>query len=1423
MEKFITNNKKIFRSYKDKQWPFSRSKYLVKPKLTIINEKPTRYLASLHEDQRYVNLAYNDLFEANPNESRTVQKVLLEGDEGIGKTTLCVSVCNDWASEKLCHQFKVLLYLPLHIEKLLSAQSLLELLKVLYPSENQKTCTCVAKHIQEVKGNNVLAIADGWENLHEYEQQTQSTSFLGTLLFGSEYPDMSLLLTVTSSSMSQFFKITSFDRHVKICGFNKDCIKKFIESEVPHKNGGSTLLMQLESNPVVEEVCRIPINCAVICQLWPVHKEALPTTITKFYTRLTQDVVFSHLKKGKYEKVQSFDDIPRKLHQPWKHFCQFAYERIAEKHALFSHQKLSDYFPSDVSVKKSILPFGLLQPSKPSYCGNFPSDFFQFLHPNFQRYLAALHLADQPPDIQCQVLKKFSEKSSFDLVWRFFFGLCNDCDKSSVITLAVQMLCRAKNFSLQLCHCAFEARNSKVVDEVVKALTSKRASHMKVISNFGNSHNYFDSAAIINILANIQECTSIAVNFSHSLTEKQLHELQLALSRVVQVKELDLSHNNLSDYSLSNLFDMASTAFQSMKKLYLRGNRIESKGIRNMIAALSRQSSPTLTHLDLSFNPLTIIGLNELEKGVSSGFLSNLEVLFMRQSLTEDPVINIKFLSTFVQTLSSMCQSLQRVDFSANDLGEPCSPAISHIISSLTDLRRDFDLSLNREYMSEVEDNFISVMQKSLREKGKIDHTVVHGVLVGPGRSGKDTLMKRLMNEGPSDPSIISPSTGVLERVVKVEIKKHSTISGADNYVSWRKLHYDEEALELMMSTAKSHSEYYDITDDDIFSDCHEIPTSDVIDYVLYDESSAESLLATGHTDKEVSYVVMSTNSETVLDNPANPGQINQVIPDTPEDMLQRAIKLKSMDAFRDHLESSWTLYLTNTGGQSEYQELLPLLVCGPSVFFVTFPLNNDLNKRYTVRYQSPDGTEKTYESPSTLMDEILQILATIAALMNIGPRHNIELIFKVFFVGTHKDQLPESQVQQIIREIDDQLQKKIRSTSLYHHNLITFASPNEQLIFTVNNFDVKDDDFQKIRSRLQQVVERTKGFTIKCPSSWLIFSLILRAQSDSRKVLTYNECFTIAKRCGISDRKELNHALFFIHTRLGLVRYFSIEGLNAIVVVDPQVIFDGITTFINETFVSANAELTEIENFTKRGIFSFEVMKTLFVDAHSDSVLPFEWLVKLLMYLNVAAKFTNEGGEEMYFFPSALTHAKEAISKSCCPSVNSPPPILIAFNGGFCPRGIPGALLVYLISNEKKSDIFLRLHKDKIFKNQVTYGIGPGDFTFTIFPTHIEVALDPKSGISKWSEVKEACGEAYKQIQRAMDEVTTKYNERGSGYFFAFYCTRDECKCHPHPAEIDWSMNKLVCVVETRRGDFPCGYEVWKNESEGLKGIRFL
>ena len=68
------------------------------------------------------------------SEKRPVIKVLIEGGAGIGKTTLCISVSEDWANGELFKQFELVLHLPLRMKEVASAGSLTELLKLFHPS-----------------------------------------------------------------------------------------------------------------------------------------------------------------------------------------------------------------------------------------------------------------------------------------------------------------------------------------------------------------------------------------------------------------------------------------------------------------------------------------------------------------------------------------------------------------------------------------------------------------------------------------------------------------------------------------------------------------------------------------------------------------------------------------------------------------------------------------------------------------------------------------------------------------------------------------------------------------------------------------------------------------------------------------------------------------------------------------------------------------------------------------------------------------------------------------------------------------------------------------------------------------------------------------------------------------------------------------
>ena len=1378
------------------------------------------------------HLTYSNLLVRQHGEEKLDRKVLIVGEAGIGKTILCTSIAEDWASGKLYQEFLIVLLLPLCQRNIASAHSLLELLNELY-NFNGEACSSVVSYLKRNRDNNILIIADGWDELSESE--CHEGSFLNRLLFGDVLPNSSVTVVLASRPHSVSPHTMQFiDQCAAVIGFSKETTESCIHSEFSGDSDRiSYLTEQLENNALAESMCSVPLNLAMICHLCQSREEPLPNTMTEMYAKFTRKLAQVSVKNGAYKDILSlscYQELPKELQPLWWCLCELAFRSIERCHTAFSLSEVTSPLHSELEM---ISYFGLLK----SVSDTGDSVFFTFLHPNFEEYLAALHLARQPPSMQFKFIELCAKMDHLNTnFWKFFLG--NDVNNlnTDVIVRTVQMLSKRYHSGKDeylLCHYSFEAKNETVNCEVVKALSAKESS-TSVTLHFGHSRNTHDCIAMMYVIEKTEQQFSMEINFQDcNLKAKHISRLASVLgsrSSKAQVKGLDLSYNKLSDLTVTDFFNRAVGSLLSLEKLFLCNCGIGTKGVSAIMDALASSSSHSLTQLDLSFNPLSMSCLQTLQHHIDHGTLARLEILFLKGSLAKD--VNISYLASFATTVSSRCLCLRRLDLSANNLGKPGSAALSKMISQLTSLRRDFDLQLNAEYMSEVDDNFIGVMEDSIRKKGTIDHTIAHGVIVGPGRSGKNTLMSRLMGEKPPDPDFRSPSTGVLESVVKVEVKKLCTVAAVSN-LKWQRLEYDEEALELMMTTAKHYSVSSTVSKPMAFKYIVlEQPRSRadlVTDKLSYPSSSDQNPdLSTFKATELAPKLSKTTEYDTSSRDEESSRNVVVYSSDVaPVDIFKKAVKLRRMDALREHLESSWSLYLTNTGGQIEFQEHLPLLVSGPSVFFITFPLHYDLMKTYDVKYEYPDGKVKTYLSTATLIEELLQTLATISALdctssqsSNAGSDTHVKP--KVFFVGTHKDHLPESTAEETIQKVDKQIQDYVRQTSLFRQGSIQFAQSSEQLIFTVNNLSKEDDDFQEIRSAVQQTVERNhcKEFTVKCPSSWLIFSLILRAKHKSSRVLSFDECFNIARECGISDRRELKKALSFIHSRLGLVRYFNVEDLDTLVIVDPQILFDKISDLIVKTFTCDHAEVNEIEDFHQKGIFPVAVMERISEKCSSDLQLPFTWLTKLLNYLRIAALFTDRDGDK-YFFPSVLCHAPEIHSKETSPS-DSPPPLLIMFKSGFCPRGIPGALIKCLMTNEMKSKRRWELLPKKIFRNQVSFAIKAyGDVTLKFLPTHLEISLGFESETTE-SESKETCEEAYTQIKEGMKIVTSHCKE--CGYYFGFYCTQAECKAHPHPAKLEWRGNnpsKLKCdVTHGKRGGLPRGYEIWNIQKKQRKGI---
>ena len=213
---------------REKQWPPCKSKKLVRLEL-VKGETRQGYSAgqTRGRDDKAIKrepLAYSDILKAK--DSTGTLKVLVEGDAGIGKTTLCTALSEDWANEKLFQEFEILLLLHLRQKTIASAGSLLGLLKLLHSSS--EICELVAKHIENQNEGKILIIADGWDELSTKDRS--EGSFLYELLFGKRY-SLSVIVTSRPSASAPLRDLPCIDRLVEVHGFNKVNIKEFIQCE----------------------------------------------------------------------------------------------------------------------------------------------------------------------------------------------------------------------------------------------------------------------------------------------------------------------------------------------------------------------------------------------------------------------------------------------------------------------------------------------------------------------------------------------------------------------------------------------------------------------------------------------------------------------------------------------------------------------------------------------------------------------------------------------------------------------------------------------------------------------------------------------------------------------------------------------------------------------------------------------------------------------------------------------------------------------------------------------------------------------------------------------------------------------------------------------------------------------------------------
>ncbi len=676
---------------------------------------------------------------------------------------------------------------------------------------------------------------------------------------------------------------------------------------------------------------------------------------------------------------------------------------------------------------------------------------------------------------------------------------------------------------------------------------------------------------------------------------------------------------------------------------------------------------------------------------------------------------------------------------------------------------------------------------------------------LGPPRQGKSTTLRRIKKEiidllSAKEEEQIHGSTGTVECCCNVVVQGKSDPTTAERSINWTIVKNLIEEASLLFHTLKDSFVAESTSETESTSEA----TAD--SHAGYDTSAKVSQASsTGQSHQVKKQQIRNTNQS----RPAQQSQPNLIHKMLAKLKLLTKQKVRSPDYseiaaifetvskqphFAENVKHSFKAFLRmeDTGGQPELMDMLPALTIGPGLYLLFFSYQFQLDEEYRVFYQRASGeTTAPEKSEFTLQEMLLRTLTSISCFSSsthLQPQPGAdnsaigEILESsksvVYIVGTHKDKVSE----EVIATVDSQLQKVIQETDSYKKGIVQFCS-KEKLVVSLDNMGGGVEEIDHLHQLLENAME--KHFKkLKIPAVWLLFSLCLRMREV--RTASLETCLALSHAFNMTPY-ETRAALWFLHHHAGVLMYFpSVPGLEDLVIIDIQVVYDSITGVILKAMSFDSVGQATAKRFRKTGRFTMTDLKTATADISGDLIPP-EQLVALLAYLHLIAEIdsvessdTNSLLEEKkeYIMPCVLenTSAKELDlfhNESCRSCIVEP--LLMYFSSGFTPMGLFPAAMACLVSN--KSFTFIG---EGVKKNMVhfLYGTIKVHVSFVSKSKYFEVVVscDPTFQDS----IHHECISLKQEIEDTLKEASSRMNYNSyMDYQFAFDCRSHEGENH--------------------------------------------
>ena len=420
-------------------------------------------------------LQYEDIFTCDGGSKLTV---LIDGAPGVGKTTLCKRIAQNWSKGVVPALNHYQIVLLVHLREASNTKDVDDLFNLYV--DHKTTCRNVIEIVKQNSGKQIMLLLDGFDEL---PPNLRSDSVFANLIQGKTLVNCAIVVTSRPYATLDLQSLRCFSRHLGVQGFTPNQIKDCIYAAFPGEVIKAARLMEdLERREDILSLCHVPMNCAIIIAVYKGEECCLPLRVTELYKMFLTHALRRHIKKnGLQIEFNTLEDLQGDLLSNVDTLAKIAYDFLITDKLVFSKRDLLSKSGSQDEIHMMIM--GLVTAFN-GVSGFGPTQHFQFLHLTIQEFLAAWHALTLSSEEQAGIIGNFTNerlmlmrlflaglsklkdpivcKALNSIEWNFCMGLEGDVVfNNHVFAEHLHMIYESQNS--KLCKCISDNVESRVL------------------------------------------------------------------------------------------------------------------------------------------------------------------------------------------------------------------------------------------------------------------------------------------------------------------------------------------------------------------------------------------------------------------------------------------------------------------------------------------------------------------------------------------------------------------------------------------------------------------------------------------------------------------------------------------------------------------------------------------------------------------------------------------------------------------------------------------------------------------------------------------------------------------------------------------------------------------------------------------------